>query len=185
MPEHPPTLLLSSRYSADAQVLWRAAVERGWHAERPVRFTIQSPPQGPVGVFGELTFCDIMAERLRLGLLEPPNAWLAGLAPKYLKRSVWAGTIIDLPKVTERSFVKPANDKLFPAGIYQSGRDVPVRYVDPACPILVSEVVEFEFEVRLYILDRSVVTASHYLEWGMYNEEKEDRPHFRRHHLGS
>jgi hypothetical protein len=169
--EQTPTLILSQRYGADAQVLWRAATARGWNVERPVRYTLNTSPLGPVGVYGELTFCDIMAERLMLGLLDPPDTWLADLPQKYLKREVRAGTVADLPSLKSRAFIKPANDKVFHAGIYQYGKDVPIRYVEPSCPILISEIAEFNFEVRLYILDRKVVTASHYLVTGLFGTQ--------------
>lgn len=113
--------------------------------------------------YGEVSFCDIMADRLSLGLLEPPSDWLGRLPAKYVNRELWCGTVADLGRVKERRFIKPANDKTFERAVFEKGSDVPIKWIDPECPIIVSEVVSFEWEVRLHILDRRVVTAADYL----------------------
>lgn len=159
-----PTLILADRYGADCQVLWRAAVKLNWNVERPIRYSLQQAPLGPVGIFGPLTFCDIMAQRLMLGLLDPPDFWLAQLDPKYLKRKVEATTLGELASLNERTFIKPANDKVFQCGIYQRGRDVATRYIEKTSPVLVSEVVDFVFEIRFYVMDRQILTSSSYKE---------------------
>lgn len=157
-----PTLVLSPRFSSDSNDLWRAAVRRGWEVHRAIR--CRGPEEAALCcVFGEVSFCDIMAERLGLGLLEPPVDWLGRLPLKYINRKLWTGTVADLGRVTERSFIKPANDKLFERAVYEKGSDVPIKYVDADCPIVVSEVVAFSWEVRLHIKDRQVVTAAEYM----------------------
>lgn len=116
--------------------------------------------------YGEVSFCDIMAERLGLGLLEPPSDWLGRLPAKYLGRELWCGTIADLGRVNERRFIKPANDKTFERAVFEKGSDVPTKWIEPECPIIVSEVVAFEWEVRLHVRDREVVTAADYMMIG-------------------
>jgi hypothetical protein len=107
-------------------------------------------------------FCDSIARRIGLGLLEPPEDWVGTLPQELLKRDLWVGTVADINRVADRSFVKPANDKVFQYGVYEHWSDVPVRYVAQHCPIIVSEVVAFDLEVRLYVMDQAVVTASQY-----------------------
>jgi len=157
----PPTIILSPRFSTDSDDFWRAAVAEGWNVHRAVRY---AAPEGAENacVYGEVAFCDMMAERMNLGLLEPANDWLGTLPPELLKRDIWCGTVADLDRVTSRSFVKPANDKVFSFGVYERGDDVPVKWVDPVCPIIVSEVVAFDIEVRLHLLDHEIVQASQY-----------------------
>ncbi len=156
-----PTLVLSPRFSTDSDDFWRAAVKAGWSIHRAIRYQVPEWAELPC-VFGEMAFCDMMAERLDLGLLEPPVAWLGTLPEEMVKRELWCGTVADLGRVTSRSFVKPANDKVFSFGVYEKGSDVPTRYVDSSCPIIVSEVVAFDIEVRFHLLDGEVVAASQY-----------------------
>lgn len=156
-----PTLVLSPRFSTDSDDFWRAAVKAGWDVHRAIRYRAPEGVELPC-VFGEIAFCDMMAERLDLGLLEPPEAWLGTLPEEMVKRELWCGTVADLGRVTSRSFVKPANDKVFSFGVYEKGSDVPTRYVDDICPIIVSEVVAFDIEVRLHLLDGEIVAASQY-----------------------
>lgn len=157
-----PTLILSPRHSPDTQYLWRESIKDGWEVYRAKRYL---PPVGtsePWCCYGELMFCDAMAARLDLALLDPADDWLANLPQEYLQREVTASTLSDAHKIKERKFIKPANDKLFPAAVYERGDDVPSRYVDLTCPILISDVVSFDAEVRCYVLDRAVSTASAY-----------------------
>jgi hypothetical protein len=156
-----PTLILSPRFSSDTQYLWRVATAAGWDVHRAIRYTLPETPQ-PWCVYGELSFCDVIAERARLALLEPANDWLAGLPYAFLKRDVQFMRLRDVHQVTERRFIKPANDKMFAAQVYERGSDVSTNYIDLECPVLVSEVVSFDAEVRCYVLDRKVVTASAY-----------------------
>jgi hypothetical protein len=116
-----------------------------------------------------------MAERLGLGLLEPPADWLTRLPYKYTNRKLWYGTVADLKRssVEQRAFIKPANDKLFERAVYERGSDVPVKWVDPSCPIIVSEVVAFKWEVRLHVLDRKIVTAAEYVLIDTIGQEPE------------
>jgi hypothetical protein len=152
-------LVLSPRFSTDSDDFWRAAVAEGWNVHRAIRCRVPEWAEMPC-VYGEVAFCDMMAERLDLGLLEPPNTWLSTLPYELLKRDLWCGTVADLGRVTSRSFVKPANDKVFSFGVYEKGSDVPTKYIDPGCPIIVSEVVAFDIEVRLHLLDGKIVAAS-------------------------
>lgn len=160
-----PTLILSPRFSSDSNDLRRAAIGRGWDVHRAIR--MRGPEDASLCcAYGEVWFCDIMAERLGLGLLEPPSNWLGNLPAKYLGRELWCGTIADLGRVNERRFIKPANDKTFERAVFEKGSDVPTKWIDPECPIIVSEVVAFDWEVRLHVLDRKVVTAADYLMIG-------------------
>jgi len=117
-------------------------------------------------VFGEMVFCDTIARELGLGLLEPSAGWLAELPYRYRSRDIRLLRHEALSTVEKRSFIKPANDKLFEAGIFERGSHVPGRYIDPSMPVLVSEVFTFGFELRCYVLDRQVLTAGVYAMWG-------------------
>jgi hypothetical protein len=68
-------------------------------------------------------------------------------------------------------FVKPPNDKSFPAGVY-IGRNLPVEYPDEM-PVLMSDVVTWEKEFRCFILDRALRTYSIYARYGELQREAE------------
>jgi hypothetical protein len=157
-----PTLVLSPRLTSDSVRLERAAHDSGWGTYRARRYQLPEDLEDPV-VYGDIVFCDVMARELGLGLLEPSNRWLAELPLEYLQRTVRAMSHVDLKHaVDSRHFVKPANDKVFEAGVFEHGAHVPHRYIDPRTPVLVSDVVFFNMELRCYVLDRRVCTAGVY-----------------------
>jgi len=154
--------MLSQRFSTDSQTVWNAARRAGWDVHRAIRYLPPDPLPDALCAFGEVSFCDIMAERASLGLLDPPDDWLARLPAHLLNRRVEFCRAGRLRGYDERLFFKPSNDKVFSAGVYERGSDVPTRYVDPGCPCLVSEVVAFDVEFRFHVLDGRPVRAAPY-----------------------
>jgi len=92
------------------------------------------------------------------------------LPPNLLGRRVHFYTAENIPRITRRAFFKPANDKVFEKGVYESGRDVPLKYVDPECPCYVSDVVAFEVEFRFWFLDGVQRGGDYYRMIGDRNE---------------
>jgi hypothetical protein len=66
--------------------------------------------------------------------------------------------------LTEPAFIKPPNDKSFPARI-DTGSDLPGEYEDDS-PVLVAAAVSWEKEFRCFVLDRQPRTVSVYLRGG-------------------
>lgn len=61
------------------------------------------------------------------------------------------------------TFLKPPNDKLFPARLYQEGTQLPgPDAVDSDTAVLASDPVRFTVEFRLYVLDGEVITGAQY-----------------------
>lgn len=59
--------------------------------------------------------------------------------------------------------MKPPNDKSFPARVYPDGSGLPgPDTVDDDTPVLVSDIVTFTAEYRLFVLDGEIVTGSRY-----------------------
>jgi hypothetical protein len=168
-----PTLILTPRYTEDAQALWRAAGRIGWRVERLTSWRIpddlRSVPD-PV-LYVEALMGPTLAEQLGLRLVEPPADWLPRLPEEYRKRRVHLSTLGEARSSEQPAFVKPPNDKSFPARVY-SGRDLPADYADDT-PVLVSEVVEWEKEFRCFLLDRHVRTFSVYLRDGRLQREND------------
>jgi ATP-grasp domain, R2K clade family 3 len=168
-----PTVLLSQRFSTDSQAVWNAANRAGWGIHRAIRYLPPDPLPDRVCAYGEVSFCDIMADRAGLGLLDPPNDWLPRLPYDVVKRDIAFCQAGRLHLFGRRSFFKPSNDKVFSAGVYERGSDVPLKYVDPGCPCLVSEVVAFDVEYRCVVLDGLITRMEYYRMVGIADTTEE------------
>ena len=117
-------------------------------------------------LYGEALFGPSLAEQLGLSLLNPPEDWLVRLPMDYRHRHIELSTLGRAKLLQDEAFVKPPNDKSFPAGVYR-GADLPTEYAEAKdMPVLVSEVVTWEKEFRRFILDRTLVTWSVYSRFG-------------------
>lgn len=165
-----PTLILSPRFHSDSQDLWRAAVNRNWNIHRAINYA------GPDDcsnccVYGELLVADIMSSLCGISLLDPHDDWLAKLPNRFVHRNIHAATVGELSNFSYRSFIKPANDKMFQRGVYLSGELIPTKYIDNNCPVLVSDVVDFDTEYRFWCLDYSAITGDYYRMYGVPDNE--------------
>jgi len=161
-----PTLILTPRFTEDSQLLWRTAGKLGWDVERLTTWRVPEelkPVEEPV-LYLEALFGPTLAEEFGLRLLEAPIDWLPRLPEEYRKRNVRLMTLGEARRLPEPAFMKPPNDKSFPASVY-SGRELPVGY-DEESPVLVAEIVQWEKEFRCFTLDRTLKTHSIYLRDG-------------------
>lgn len=166
-----PTLFFTPRYTEDSQALWKAAGSLGWAVERLTNWRVpvhlrQLPD--PV-LYGEALFGPMLAEQLGLQLLNPPEDWLVKLPTPYKLRDISLTTLGHAKQSTTAAFVKPPNDKSFPAGVY-TGPELPSEYPDEM-HVLVSEVVTWEKEFRCFILDRELRTYSLYSRYSELQRE--------------
>jgi hypothetical protein len=161
-----PTLILTPRHTPDAQLLWRAAGRIGWGVERAIgwRVTDELRAAAEPVLYLEGLMGPTLAAEFGLALLEPPVDWLPRLPKEYRKRDVYLTTLGAARSLAEPAFVKPPNDKSFPARVY-AGAELPAEFSDD-CPALVAEVVAWEKEFRCFVLDRRLVTMSVYLRNG-------------------
>jgi hypothetical protein len=168
-----PTLILTPRFTEDAQSLWRAANHLGWNVERlqnwrvPDRLLQVSEPV----LYLEALFGQTLAAQFGLRLLEPAIDWLPLLPEEFRKRQVSLTTLGACRQMTESAFIKPPNDKSFPAKVY-TGSELPAEYDDDT-PVLVAQVVAWEKEFRCFILDRQIRTISVYLRNGELQRDRE------------
>jgi hypothetical protein len=182
-----PTLVLSPRHSDDSTALWRAAIAAGWRTRRLLRIGEAAELAGElagteVALYGETLMADAVAAALGLGLVEPPYDWLPRLAPAYRQRAVSLQTLGQARRLAGPVFVKPADEKWFPARVYADAVDVDPM-IDDALPVLVSEPVRFGLEVRAFVCGRQVAALSAYVRdgqlakmsdgtWSMSQEEE-------------
>ncbi|WTJ92431.1 ATP-grasp domain-containing protein [Streptomyces sp. NBC_01537] len=109
-----------------------------------------------------------IANVLGLGLLEPSDDWLARLPEEFTGRRIELTTLSEAWALRRPVFVKPPSAKSFPAAVYADGSRLPRtgEGVGPDTPALVSDVVTFAAEYRLFVLDRRVVAGSRYAVYG-------------------
>lgn len=171
-----PVLLLPPRMTDGSQTLQRAALALGWRVERlencrPPRWLRDEQ----LVFYGEPLFADVVAGALGLALLEPTPDWLPQLPSDYLRREVRAGTLAEGRRVEAPSFIKPALDKCFPAGVYASGAALPatIEMLPETTPILLAEPVQWEVEFRCFVLERALAAMSPYLRAGALVEAED------------
>ncbi|MBI3229101.1 MAG: ATP-grasp domain-containing protein [Burkholderiales bacterium] len=177
-----PTLILTPRYSEDAQLLWKAASQLNWPIARLQSWQIPAELKHvdePV-LYCEALFGPTLAAELGISLLEPSEDWLTRLPYAYRQRQIHLSTLGDARRNPLPAFVKPPNDKSFPAQVYL-GTGLPQGY-DDAMSVLVSDIVHWEKEFRCFILQRKLVTFSIYSrdghtqrDTGFVSTEEEDR----------
>lgn len=161
-----PTLILTPRFTEDAQALWRAAGKLGWGVERLPNWSVSDELRAvpePV-LYLESLFGPLLAEQFGLQLLEPAVDWLPRLPEEFRKRRVSLMPLRAARQLSEPAFIKPPNDKSFPARVY-AGSELPTGY-DEDSPVLVAEIVRWEVEFRCFVLDRQPATLSIYLRGG-------------------
>ncbi|RUP65570.1 hypothetical protein SSPNP10_25010 [Streptomyces sp. NP10] len=113
------------------------------------------------------SFADVVAPALGIALLEIPADWLARLPRALTQREIRAMPIGEAYRLRRPAFVKSPNDKGIPALVYADGSRLPgPDAVDPATVVLVSDVMTFAVEYRLFLLDGAVHTAGQYAEAG-------------------
>lgn len=165
MNEPTTTLLLSWRNTEDNQLLWRAGMNRGWSVER-VR-GIQVPPidSERVVIYVESLLAPEVARRCGVRLIGPADKWLPSLPAEYRLREVWLTTLGEVGTERLPLFLKPPNDKLFPAKVYESVDTLIAEY-GAETAILAATPVRWEVEFRAFCLDGQVRTISPYLRNG-------------------
>ncbi|MFI5642117.1 ATP-grasp domain-containing protein [Streptomyces goshikiensis] len=131
----------------------------------PVRAAEESGLAGPAYWYGGPVAGAQLAGQLGLALLEPADGWLAELPEEFTGRQVRAGTIATAWALDQPTFVKPPRDKSFPADVYTDGSRLSSA-LDPTTPVLLSDVVTFAAEYRLFLLDGRIATASRYAVFG-------------------
>ncbi|MFG3039165.1 ATP-grasp domain-containing protein [Streptomyces sp. NPDC048330] len=124
-----------------------------------------SAASGPAYWYGGPAAGARLAGQMEWALLEPTDDWLAELPQEFTGREVRVATVLDAWALQRPTFVKPPRDKSFAADVYADGSRLPDG-LDPATPVLLSEVVTFAAEYRLFLLDGQIATGSRYAVFG-------------------
>lgn len=120
-----PTLLLSRRHSDDSNAMWRAALHQGWDVQRLQSYSVPARlrEREPV-LYAETLLVDAVAEPLGLVLLEPTYDWLPRLPIPYRKREITLRTLGLARQLSSPAFVKPVDERIFPARVYATGSEI-------------------------------------------------------------
>ncbi|MFD5783821.1 ATP-grasp domain-containing protein [Streptomyces sp. NPDC058220] len=163
------TLYLSPRVTSTATALAAAAARRGIPSRTLHARRVPEEHRGDPGaaLYAGPLFADTVARELGLELLEAHEDWLATLPYELTRRRIECLAIGRARELRVPAFVKPPNDKSFPAKIYFDGSRLPgPDAVDDDALVLVSDIVAFTAEFRLFVLDGEVVTGSRYAVHG-------------------
>jgi hypothetical protein len=122
----------------------------------------------PLAVYGDPLFADLAASALGLALLEPPKGWLPSLPYELRKRNVELTILVEARSISSPTFVKPAEDKSFPATVYADSAALLAVTPDlpDDLPVLLSEPATWEVEYRIFALDGQPVAISPYFRHG-------------------
>jgi hypothetical protein len=113
--------------------------------------------------YGSQTFCEVIAQQMNWTLKANSFDWLAKLPPKFLGRQVDFMTLGEAKKLQKTKFIKPADDKVFAAGVYAPGTLITHEVISDDTPTLVSDVVEFDLEYRTFVSRDEVLAWSNYI----------------------
>ncbi|MGW2838471.1 ATP-grasp domain-containing protein [Streptomyces sp. NPDC001493] len=160
-------LVLPPRLTASARAIAGAAVRRGLRTVEPggtrIPDALRESAYGRAYLHAGPGFADAVAPALGIAPLEAPADWLARLPVAFTRREIRAMPIREAYGLRRPVFVKSPNDKSIPALVYTDGSRLPgPDAVEPETPVLVSEVLSYVSEYRLYVLDGAVHTASRY-----------------------
>lgn len=123
-------------------------------------------------IYGEPLFVAAVSEQLRIIPLEPDFAWLSGLPRQFLHRNVDYIPADRARQLEGPMFIKPANDKCFPAQIYEDPTNIPSA-IAPSTPCLASNPVAWRREFRAFVINRRVATISPYATDGELAQERD------------
>ncbi|WP_457032954.1 ATP-grasp domain-containing protein [Kitasatospora sp. P5_F3] len=156
-------LLLAPRINETGLQLLTAAHARGLPARTATGWRAPQDVPPLVHLYGGPLYADAVGRELGVAALEELPGWLAELPRELTRRSVELLPLVEARALRRRAFCKPPSDKLFAAQVYQDGSGLPGPDALPDDqPVLVSEVVTFRREYRLFVLDGAVRTGSRY-----------------------
>lgn len=115
-----------------------------------------------IGVYGEDIYAEIVAGQCGLTLTKPDDDWMAHISEEFTKRKISYGRLKEFTHL-ENVFIKCADFKSFKADVYDKVSNIKgFDTVDPESTVFISEVVDWELEVRCFVLNGEIKTHSSY-----------------------
>jgi hypothetical protein len=121
-------------------------------------------PKSTVRLYGNDTFCLVLAQKFDLELVSPADDLMASLPERFLKRKL---EIVSLGFIAQHHFpvfIKPVIPKLFRAGVYHTLAELQKEVAGLAndTRLIVSEIVDFSAEARSFVLNGEVKACAIY-----------------------
>lgn len=159
------TLLIPEKADPERDAVARAWREGGGSVLRIDRFW--SPPEVDrqrVRLYGNDTFCLVLAQKLGLELVSPPDDLLLTVDPVWLQRELHGSTLEGAARAAFPRFIKPLVPKQFRARVYRGPAELEeeCRGLTANTAVLSAEGVEIQAEARAFVLDQQVRTCSLY-----------------------
>ena len=159
------TLVLPEKADPERDQVAQAWVAQGGGAERLGRFW-EPPPYDPkhVRLYGNDTFCLVLAQKLGLTLVSPADDLLLMLPEHLVKRKLQIVPLAAAADIHYPYFVKPLVPKQFKAAVYNNAAALIAECHGLADDtlLLTSEVITLQAEVRAFVLNGKVLDAAVY-----------------------
>ena len=112
--------------------------------------------------YGEDIYAEIVAEQCNLTLTKPADNWLSKISEEFTKRKISYGRLKEFVD-EENIFIKCSDFKSFKAGVFDKVTNIKgFDSLDLESTVFTSEVVEWELEVRCFVLNNEIKTYSSY-----------------------
>lgn len=157
-------IALSPMYTEDSNNLKKASINSPYELNRfNAQWKVPEEFRADViAVYGEDIYAEIVAGQCGLTLTKPDDDWMAHISEEFTQRKISYGRLKDFTEL-ENIFIKCADFKSFKAGVYDKVTDIKgFDTVDPESTVFISEVVEWQLEVRCFVLNGEIKTHSSY-----------------------
>lgn len=151
-------------YTEDSNNLKRASLNSPYELSRfNAKWNVPEEFRSDViAVYGEDIYAEIVAEQCSLTLTKPDDNWLSKISEKFTKRKISYGQLKDFVH-EENIFIKCSDFKSFKAGVFDKVTNIKgFNTLDLKSTVFTSEVVEWELEVRCFVLNNEIKTYSSY-----------------------
>ncbi len=159
------TLVITDKPDVERDAVADAWTAAGGEVLRLGRFW-DPPALDPkrVRVYGADSYCQVLAQKLGLVLVSPPDDLLLHLAPALTKRALRGATLADAETLTFPTFIKTFVPKLIRSRVYESAADLAAEAhgLEADTALLVSEIVAFVAEARSWLLGDEVLSIACY-----------------------
>jgi hypothetical protein len=170
-----PSLVVSSRYTTDSQLLRQTAQELGWETLRLDGRRIPDwfdPPDQRIALFYTAPHAFEIAAQLSRTLLGCNPEWTVQLPREFLLRELRQMTLGEALQLPGESFIKHSVSKAFPAAVYNSRTLAEATAkILPKALVHVGEPVAWTVEYRCFVSERVVMTISPYRRHGEISED--------------
>ncbi|SHL83255.1 ATP-grasp domain-containing protein [Chryseobacterium polytrichastri] len=157
-------IALSPIYTEDSNNLKKASINSPYELNRfNAKWSVPEEFRSDViAVYGEDIYAEIVAEQCNLTLTKPDDSWLSKISEEFTKRKISYGRLKEFVG-EENIFIKCSDFKSFKAGVFDKVTNIKgFDSLDLESTVFTSEVVEWELEVRCFVLNNEIKTHSSY-----------------------